>query len=97
MSKKQKWTEDNGDRTSLKVTSYTNQKGSHAIVVEEYNAKGEKTGYVTDVSNKNSVHVHKGNSEHWEAGSNPETGKPNPIPINYEDENGNIQTDIINP
>jgi hypothetical protein len=89
---KQTFTNDDGSQ--LEVESYTNQEGSHAIVVHEYDADGEHTGHVTDPSNNSGVHVHEDedNSERWEGGNNPDTGESNPSPVNGLNEDGEVET-----
>ena len=81
----------NEDGSCLEVTAYTNQEGSSAIVVHEYDTEGEHTGHVTDPFDNpgGSVHV---DSDHWESGYNPDTGESNPSPVNGLNENGEVET-----
>jgi hypothetical protein len=87
-----KQTYSNDDGSKLEVTSYTNQEGSHAIVVHEYDADGNHVGHTTSPSDNPSVHVHDADGDRWEGGNNPETGESNPSPVNGLNEDGEVET-----
>ena len=86
----------NEDGSSLRVDSGTNEQGSYAMVVHEFDSSGNEIGHVTDPSNNPSVHVTDSNGEqHCEAGYNPDDGTSNPSPYNYEGDDGTIETELI--